>query len=169
MSAAPDSADPGYQAAVCEAEQVHQVRRGQIEVERAAYRSRVFSEWGRQRAEAVEDDRRRHQAWWDSLGEPERQRRRSNAAEQFARRRPGDQAQNKHRWAAQRRANGISEANRHDQWISSIPDDEYRRRSADRACIFAARPRHEQWTLTADWDAHRRKFSVARGTAAKLP
>lgn len=163
ISAAPDSADPGYRAAVSEAEHVHQVRHGKIEAERAAYRSRVFSEWGRQRAEAIENDRRRHQAWWDSLGEQEQQRRRSNAAKEFARRSPGDQAQDKHRWAAQRRANGISEANRHDQWLSSIPDEAYRRRSADRARIFAARPRHEQWTVATDWDAHRRKFSVARG------
>lgn len=167
--AAPDSADPGYRAAVDEAGQVHQVRRCQIEAERAAYRSRVFSEWGRQRAEAIENGRRRHQAWWDSLGEHEKQRRRSNAAKEFASRIPSDQAQDKHRWATQRRANGISEANRHCEWVSRIPDDEYRRQSADRARIFAARPRHEQWTLTADWDAHRRKFSVARGTAAKLP
>lgn len=163
MSAAPDSTDPGYRPVVGQAEQVHQVRQGQIEAERAAYRSRVFSGWGRQRAQAIGNDRRRHQAWWDSLGEHERQRRRSNAAKQFALRRPGDQAQDKYRWATQREANGITEANRHSQWVSSIPDDEYRRRSADRARVFAARPRHEQWTLVADWDAHRREFSVARG------
>ncbi len=163
MLAAPDSADPGYRAAVGEAGQVHQIRHGKIEAERAAYRSRVFSEWGRQRAEAIENDRRRHQTWWDSLGEHEQQRRRSNAAKEFASRRPVDQAQDKHRWATQRRANGISEANSHSQWLSSIPDEEHRRRSANRARIFVARPRHEQRALAADWDAHRRKFSLARG------
>jgi len=162
-SAVPDSADPGYRAAVGEAERVYQVRHGQIEVERAAYRSRIFSEWGRQRAAAIENDRRRHQAWWDALAEPERHRRRSNATKEFVKRSPCDQAQDKHRWAAQRQANGINEASRHAQWVASIPADEYRRRSADRARIFAARPHHEQWTLAAAWDAHRRKFSLARG------
>jgi hypothetical protein len=49
-----------------------------------------------------------------------------------------------------------------------MPDDEYRRRSANRTRIFAARPRHEQWALAADWDAHRRKFNVGRGCSRRL-
>lgn len=155
--------DPGYQAAIAGARQIHQVRYGQIKAERAAYRSRVYSEWGRQRAAAIENDQLRHQAWWDGLGEPERERRRSHAAQEFVKRSPGNQAQDKHRWATLRDANGISEADRHDQWVSSIPDDEYRRRSTERARIFASRPCHEQRTLATDWDAHRREFSVARG------
>ena len=163
-AATPDPGEPSYQAAIGEAEQVHQIRHAQIKAERSAYRSRVYSEWGRQRAEAIESDRRRHQAWWDGLGEPEQQRRRANAAKEFVKRSPCDQARDKHRWAVRREADGISEANRHSQWISSIPDDEYRRRSADRALIFAGRPRHEQSSLAAGWDSHRREFCIPGAT-----
>lgn len=162
QTATPAPNEPGYQAAIADARQIHQVRYGEIAAVRAAYRSRIYSAWGRQRAAAIENDQLRHQAWWDSLGEPERQRRRSNAAKEFIKQRPCEQAQEKDRWATQREANGLNEARRHNQWRSSIPDDEYRRREADRARIFRARPRREQWTLAADWDAHRRKFSVSR-------
>lgn len=160
--------EPGYQAAIAEARQIHQVRSGQIKAERAAYRSRVHSAWGRQRAAAIENDQRRHRAWWDTLTEHERQLRRSNAAKEFVKRSPCDQVQDKRRWAVEREADGISETKRHDQWGSSMPDDEYRRRSANRTRIFAARPRHEQWALAADWDAHRRKFNVGRGCSRRL-
>lgn len=162
-SATPDPGNPGYRATADEAEQAQQIRRDQIEAERATYRARVFSEWGRQHAAAIENDRRRHQAWWNGLGETEQQRRRANAADEFVKRTPSDQAHDKHRWATQRAASGIGEASRHTQWISTIPEDEYRRRAARRARIFAARPRHEQSTLAADWNTHRREFGIPRG------
>ncbi len=162
-AAAPEPGDPHYQTTIAEADRTHRVRREQVETERAAYRSRVFSEWGRQRAAAIDKQRRRHQAWWDALGGHEQQRRRAGAATGFARHSPHDQARRTHQWASRRRAAGASEAERHDAWISSIPDEEYKHRAAHRARVYAVRPSHERWELAAAWAAHRREFGVGRG------
>ncbi len=160
---APESGDPRYQTTIAEADRTHRVRRERVETERAAYRSRVFSDWGRQRAAAIDKQRRRHQAWWDGLGEHEKQRRRAGAATGFARHSPHDQSRRTHQWASRRRAAGASEAERHDTWISSIPDEEYKHRAAQRARVYAVRPSRERWELAAAWAAHRREFNVGRG------
>ena len=159
----PSQAIPATRRPSPKPSRTQRVRRERVETERAAYRSRVFSEWGRQRAAAIDKQRRRHQAWWDALGEHEQQRRRASAATGFARHSPHDQARRTHQWASRRRAAGASEAERHDAWISSIPDEDYQHRAAHRARVYAARPSHERWELAAAWAAHRREFNVGRG------
>ena len=161
----PSEPDPGLEAtqrARAEAIAAHNELVDRISAERDDYRRKTRCDYAVQRVAAIERDHARYRAWWDGLSGAERAERAEQAAEAFARLSPTDQARAKHVWAADRAAAGISEADRHAAWLTSMTTDELASRAAARTAWYWDLPAQLRREYVQAWDAHRSRHHVPR-------
>ena len=158
----PDPAVESTQHARAEAIAAHNELVDKVNAERDDYRRMNRCDYPMRRAAAIERDHSRYKAWWDGLSSAQRAERAEKGAEAFARLSPTDQMRSKHAWAAARATAGVSEADRHAAWLTSMTVDELASRAAARAAWYWDLPPQLRREYVQAWDAHRARHHVPR-------
>jgi len=158
----PDPAVESTQHARAEAIAAHNELVDKVNAERDDYRRKNRCDYAVQRAAAIERDHARYKAWWGGLSSAQRAARAEEAAEAFARLSPADQMRSKHVWSAERAETGVSEADRHAAWLTSLTVDELASRAAARAAWYRNLPAQLRREYVQAWDAHRARHHVPR-------
>lgn len=165
----PDPGDETSQRQRADAIAARDALHDQIRAERHAYRRKPHCAWAVARRDAIERDHARQKAWWASLTGRQRADRARAAAARFAALSPGDQARAKHLWATRRHAQGISEADRHHTWLTSLTLDELASRSHARALWYRALPAQLRREYVQAWNAHRARHQLLKNEPLRAP
>lgn len=161
--AEPDPTSEATLKARAEAAEARAERTDLVSGERAEFRRKQHCQWALMRRAAVERVHARYAAWWDGLSSGERLARARAASEQFATLSPAEQAKRKHVWAARRTEAGISEADRHTAWLTSMSADELAARSQARRDWYWGRIDAQlRREFVQAWEAHRDRYEVPR-------
>lgn len=144
-----------------------------VTLERAVYRAGGIpsASWRRGRDAALQRqhhaDRVRQQRWLAGLSPHERATRQEQYAARFASAAPAQQSAWKNEWATRRASQGMeSERARHDWWLQTLSDGEYRHRATERAFTFSRLASPLQVSLAEHWQKHRIVWKTPCGPPA---